>query len=82
MKKKEVRLKIENLANEFVKIFRKNSRDINLLGIELKFNDILFSVDIDSREQLQVVFYSIIRDSGVFDTNITKNFLDDELNLN
>ena len=49
MKKKEVRLKIENLANEFVKIFRKNSRDINLLGIELKFNDILFSVDIDSR---------------------------------
>ena len=82
MKKKEVRLKIENLANEFVKIFRKNSRDINLLGIELKFNDILFSVDIDSREELQVVFYSIIRDSGVFDTNITKNFLDDELNLN
>ena len=82
MKKKEVKLKIENLANEFVKIFRKNSRDINLLGIELKFNDILFSVDIDSREQLQVVFYSIIRDSGVFDTNITKNFLDDELNLN
>ena len=82
MKKKEVWLKIENLANEFVKIFRKNSRDINLLGIELKFNDILFSVDIDSREELQVVFYSIIRDSGVFDTNITKNFLDDELNLN
>lgn len=82
MKRKEVKLKIENLANDFVKIFRKNSRDINLLSIDIKLNEILFSVDIDSREELQEVFYSIIRESGVFDTNITKNFLDDELNLN
>jgi hypothetical protein len=82
MKRKEVKVKVENLANDFVKIYRKNTRDINLLAIDLKLNVILLSVDIDSREKLQNVFYSIIRDSGVFDTNITKNFLDNNLNLN
>jgi hypothetical protein len=82
MKRKEVKVKVKNLANDFVKIYRKNTRDINLLAIDLKLNVILLSVDIDSREKLQNVFYSIIRDSGVFDTNITKNFLDNNLNLN
>jgi len=82
MKRKEVKVKVENLANDFVKIYRKNTRDINLLAIDLQLNEILFSVDIDSREKLQEVFYSIIRDSGVFDTDITKRFLNDELHLN
>ena len=57
---------IKLLAQEFIDLYKKNPRDIRLLGIDLDKMSILFMIEEhEQRDILRNLYWKIIKDSDV-----------------
>jgi len=57
------------LAQEFIKEYKKNPRNIKLLSIDLDKISILLSVENEQRDILSNLYWKIIDDSKVLNSN-------------